>query len=544
MRRTNGTEMGTLAHARGMAGSIARDPLQSAGVLAALAGVAATHPLAGLAAALAGAAFVAVRPRRPRLDLMGRTPEEVERIDRGFTLPLGRECKSGRPIVLSEDEARQHLLVLGTPGPAKTDFLLGMSEAALSQGAGLLFVDGRGQASLFAKAWRMAERLGRLDDLIVLNMMEGEAAAAPQGGSVPSNTFNPFAAGSAPFIENLLVSLLDGRDVDLSAWKMRGAKLMAGVVPALVHLRDRGRLELDAASVGAHLTLQAILALRAAPDMPEDIRASIDAYLATLPGFNAERGPRQAQTTQDQHGFVAMQFADVLRSLGSRYGHVLMTSPADVDLADVMLNRRILVVMLPPVRDGEEAAGEAGRIVLAALKGLMGQALRSKWPGNPDAGLEPLLGRRADPFLCVMDDVSHYAVEGLALLAAQARALGFSMTYSARDIPTMKRLNEREATSIIANTNTKVFLAAGDPEDAGSPFTPGMAEPFYLRRDEAWLAPSGNVDRLDLKSLRAGEMLVLFKAERLFGRSVTPGSSAHAEAPRPNRFVRMSHPRA
>lgn len=49
-------------------------------------------------------------------------------------------------------------------------------------------------------------------------------------------------------------------------------------------------------------------------------------------------------------------------------------------------------------------------------------------------------------------------MNGMAIMAAQGRSLGFSLVFATQDIPAMLRENDKEAKSIIANTTTKVFM--------------------------------------------------------------------------------------
>ena len=45
-----------------------------------------------------------------------------------------------------------------------------------------------------------------------------------------------------------------------------------------------------------------------------------------------------------------MQLTRVFGSLADTYGHIIRTNLAEVDFKDVVLNRRILVVLLPALR--------------------------------------------------------------------------------------------------------------------------------------------------------------------------------------------------
>jgi hypothetical protein len=75
--------------------------------------------------------------------------------------------------------------------------------------------------------------------------------------------------------------------------------------------------------------------------------------------------------------------------------------------------------------------------------------------------IEPALWRasacvRIEPFRTVFDEVGYYCVNGMAIMAAQGRSLGFSLVFATQDIPAILRENDKEAKSIIANTTNKV----------------------------------------------------------------------------------------
>jgi hypothetical protein len=68
------------------------------------------------------------------------------------------------------------------------------------------------------------------------------------------------------------------------------------------------------------------------------------------------------------------------------------------------------------------------------------------------------------PSQFVLDEVGYYTVQGLAVLAAQARSLGFSLVFATQDIPAMLRNDDKEAKSMIANTTTKIFMRVEETE--------------------------------------------------------------------------------
>lgn len=351
-----------------------------------------------------------------------------------------------------------------------TEALLSFAANALSWGSGFLFCDGKGDVALFAKVYAMARRFGREDDLLVLNFMNGNEDVGAAGGRLRSNTMNPFATGSSDGLTQMVVSLMDEVGGDGAMWKGRATAMLTGVMRALCFLRDNGLLDLNVGEIRDHMSLKRIISLgdeKEYPDIPAHIRKSIKSYLSSLPGYQEDKKEKQAQTTLDQHGYLEMQFTKILGSLADVYGHIFYTPYGQVDMHDVVLNRRILVIMLPALEKSGDEIANLGKIVVATLKGMMGGTLGSRLEGNWADVVENRPTNSPSPFLCILDEVGYYTVEGMALMAAQARSLGFSMIYASQDIPAMKRLNEKEAASIIANTNTKVFMRTEEVNETG-----------------------------------------------------------------------------
>ena len=371
-----------------------------------------------------------------------------------------------------------------------TESLLGFAANALSWGSGFLFCDGKGDVSLFAKVFAMARRFGREDDLLVLNFMTGNRDGSGSGADILSNTLNPFSNGSSDGLTQMVVSLMDDVGGDGAMWKGRATAMLTGIMRALCWLRDQGILALNVSEIRDHMQLKKIIELADEakhPDLPAPIRKSIRSYLTSLPGFQEEKKEKQAQTTLDQHGYLEMQFTKILGSLADVYGHIFATPYGEVDMYDVVLSRRLLVIMLPALEKAPDEIANLGKIVVATLKGMMGATLGSKLEGSWDDVVENRPTNSPSPFLCILDEVGYYTVEGMALMAAQARSLGFSMIFASQDINAMKKINEKEAAPIVANTNTKIFMKTEDPNET--------ADLAKKRGDKALRATQKNLDR-------------------------------------------------
>ncbi|MAS49039.1 MAG: phosphoesterase [Alphaproteobacteria bacterium] len=387
-------------------------------------------------------------------------------------LYFGNDLDRGDELWFSNSDARTHFLILGTTGSGKTETLVSMSSNALSWGSGFLYCDGKGDTSLWGKIYSLARRFGRDDDVLILNFMTGNS-----DGGGESNTFNPFARGSAGSLTEMLVSLMDDPGKEGDMWKGRAISLLTAIMMAVCKLRDDGKLLLNIEALGDFLNLPKIVDLyldkHGTYDLPPKIRSQLKNYLDSLPGFDwneARAGRPQAATANDQHGYLQMQFTRILTSLSGTYGHIFDHELGDIDVYDIVVNRRILLVLLPALEKSEDELANIGKIVVASLKGMMSATLGAKLEGDWSNVISTKPTNSASPFLSILDEVGYYTVPGMAVMAAQARSLGFSMVFAAQDVSAMKKRSEKEAESIIANCNIKSFMKLEDPEHTNKLF--------------------------------------------------------------------------
>ena len=285
-------------------------------------------------------------------------------------LVLGTDPE-GNAVTLSRDELSRHVFVCGSTGSGKTSLLLSMAANAMSWGGGCMFVDGKGDRDALRGVVALAHRFGREDDLLVLDLLD------PLAGR-PSHTLNPFAAASATAMTAMVVSLMDDEGRENAMWKGRAIAMVGPVMRALAFLRDEGLLSLSVTGVRDHLDIRRIIDLgddKKYPEMPRDIVASLNAYLASLPGYQRVKGYRQAQVTLEQHGYLQMQFTRLLGAMTDDFRHVFVTGAGDVDLAEVVSGRKILVVLLPMGGQSSSQAAFLGNVGDVPAPGHDGHAL-------------------------------------------------------------------------------------------------------------------------------------------------------------------------
>lgn len=387
-------------------------------------------------------------------------------------LYLGNVDKTNEEVWFTNSDIRTHFLYLGTTGSGKTEGLKSIVSNALCWGSGFVFVDGKADTDLWSSLSSLVRRFGRDDDLLVLNYMTGNSDI-----KAPSNTMNPFSSGSASYLTNMLVSLMPEASGDNVMWKERAVSLVASIMPALTWKRDNQDMPMNIGTIRRYLILNNIIALSRDTSLPEHIQESVRGYLDTLPGYVDEAfddngqvkppGPNQPQVNTEvpfqQHGYLSMQLTRALQSLGDEYGYIFDAAAADVDMMDVVLNRRILVVLIPALEKSSDEIANLGKIVSAALKGMMGTTLGTSVEGESSAVIENKPTQSSTPFITVFDEVGYYTAEGMAVMAAQARSLGFSLIYAAQDLPALEKRVKEEARSITANCNVKLFGKLEDP---------------------------------------------------------------------------------
>ena len=385
---------------------------------------------------------------------------------------LGNKKDSNEEVWFTNSDVRTHLLYLGTTGSGKTEGLKSMVTNALTWGSGFVYIDGKADTDLWSSLSSLCRRFGRDDDLLVLNYMTGNSDKR-----APSNSLNPFSSGSASYLTNLLVSLMPPSEGDNAMWKERAVSLLGSIMPALTYMRDNHDMRLSVGTIRRAMDFPEVIKLSRNEALPDKLRNGLIGYLKELPGYadaafddngqDKPMGPDTPQTDtqvpKQQHGYLTMQFTRSLQSLGDDYGYIFDVDNADVDMIDVVLNRRILVVLIPALEKSGDETANLGKIVAATLKGMMGSTLGSTVEGSTASVIENKPTNSATPFMTVFDEVGYYATEGMAVMAAQARSLGFSLVYSAQDLPALEKRVKEEARSITANCNIKIFGKLEDP---------------------------------------------------------------------------------
>ncbi len=487
---------------------------------------------------------------------------------------FGNELKTNDELWFSNEDMRTHVLMFGSTGSGKTEALISLAFNALVQSSGFIYVDGKGDNTLFTKIFSICRRMGREDDLLLINFMTGARDIVGPQEKRLSNTMNPFAHGSSSMLSQLIVSLMDSGtsgNADADMWKGRAITFVEALMKILVYMRDKGDILLDANTIRNYFTLSRIESMVAdkifirdnlepvnIQDVPDNILDPIKNYLINLPGYDFNKKGKQVSQVLEQHGFITMQLTRVFGSLADVYGHIIRTNLPEVDMKDVVLNRRVLVVLLPALEKSPDELANLGKIIVASLRAMMAAGLGEDVEGTYHEVILKKPTNALTPYLCILDEYGYYAVKGFAVVPAQARSLGFSTVFAGQDLPAFQKASKEEAASIGANTNIKIAMKLEDPVETWDFFNKTAGESYVTKVDSfqtradtvtntyadsrsASSEKRQRVDLLDLKEQREGEAHLFFKSKivrmRFFHANPKPTKEM-----RLNQFLKITYP--
>lgn len=486
---------------------------------------------------------------------------------------FGNRKTNNDELWFNNDDMRTHVLMFGSTGSGKTEALVSLAFNSLIQGSGFLYVDGKGDNSLFARVFSMCRSMGREDDLLLINFMTGARDVVGAQEKRLSNTMNPFCNGSSSMLSQLVISLMDSgsQSSDSDMWKGRAMVFVEALMKVLVYMRDKGKILLDANSIRNYFELTRLEAIAmdkmfprdnqepvSLADAPDLILEPIRNYIKNLPGYDPSKKGKQGSQVLEQHGFITMQLTRVFGSLADTYGHIIRTNLAEVDLKDVVLNRRVLVVLLPALEKSTEELANLGKVIIASLKAMMAAGLGESVEGTYREVIVRKPTNASTSYMCILDEYGYYAVKGFAVVPAQARSLGFSVIFAGQDLPAFQKASKEEAASIGANTNIKICMKLEDPVETWEYFQKTAGE-SYVTKVDSFQTNAGSllnnymdsrsassekrqrIDLLDLKEQREGEAHIFFKSKivraRMFFANPQP-----AEKMRINQFLKVEPP--
>lgn len=409
-------------------------------------------------------------PFRMPLGLSGTDKGDPLPGRRGFARPegiffLGNRLQDGKELWLKAKDILTHMLLFGTTGSGKTETLVSLSYNALATGSGLFYIDPKASPKLAVQIWQMARFLGRDDDFRVLNY----GTSGKVKGKSPrrlSNTNNPFTFGSAEALTQLLVSLMPASDGANSIFADKAQVLISGVMYALVDLRDKGFLKLSTSVIRDALALEKCVELALRPELDAESSASIKAALGTSGWIAGREMKDQPPSFAEQFGYAQSYFGKALSSLTDTYSHIYGAEDGEVDFADAIIQRRILVVLLPSLEKAPAELASLGKISLSAIRNACAVGLGAQIEGDVADVLEalPTDAIGIGPYLCIVDEYAAIVTPGFEVVLTQGRGLGIAAIVASQDYAGILEADKKGAQQMVANTSIKSFMKMQDAE--------------------------------------------------------------------------------
>lgn len=414
------------------------------------------------------------------------------------------EYEDFKEIWLGDDDMRKHMLILGSTGSGKSEALKALFYNALNWSSGFFIADGKADNKLPTDVYTMCRSVGRDQDLLVLNFLL--AGKTPEqvrrSRRRRTNKLNPFPAADADTIIQMGANLLPKVEGDAKNWQEKALNLWRSVVQALAYKRDTAGFDLSVSVFIDYMSLAKVeeLYLEGYQEslsregewsygyagVKNYLESGCPAYQVTKllkkNGFGTEEAadpsfPRPAafgkarggkefeQDTMayEQHSYRTNQLMPVLNLLDKTYGFIFRDKYPEIDMTDVTLRNRILVMLIPSLEKSAAEAENLGKLSIACLRVMMSKNLGAEVEGDH----EELLGSKATnspyPYLVALDELAYYFSDGIAVMFAQARSLGTSMIAAAQDLEKLTEgARAAEAGAMIANTTTKFFMRIDD----------------------------------------------------------------------------------
>lgn len=178
----------------------------------------------------------------------------------------------------------------------------------------------------------------------------------------------------------------------------------------------------------------------------------------TTPEENGRRRPGSEQSRAkvlEQHGFITMQLVRATGNLTFNYGHIYSDEIGEINYRDVLLNRRVLLVLLPALERSKASMEQLGKMAVSAIKGVLATLLDTPLEGSYRKIIEGRPSNAKIPYSIICDEYGYYVVPGFAVAPAQARSYGVSLTFGTQDLPSLSKADKAEGEATWENTNLR-----------------------------------------------------------------------------------------
>jgi intracellular multiplication protein IcmO len=409
-----------------------------------------------------------------------------------------------KEVWLSDDDLRKHMVILGSTGSGKSETLKSIFFNALAWSSGFFIADGKADNKLPVDVYSMVRANGRDQDLLILNFLM--AGMTPEQIRLSrkrrSNSLNPFSSADPDTIIQMGANLLPKVEGDAKNWQEKALNLWRALVTALCYLRDTKGRDLSISDFIEYLALPKVEELYIDGYMEAEKNngewsygfIGIKNYLESggCPGYQTQKllkkhnlmpedgddlrggafaggrkpggkGNDQDPHAYEQHAYRTSQLMPALNLLDKSYGYIFKRKYPEIDMSDVALRNRVLVMLIPSLEKSAQEAESLGKLTIACLRVMMSKNLGSEVEGSYQRLILDKTTESPYPYVAALDELAYYFSDGIAVMFAQARSLGMCMIAAAQDLEKLTEgSRSAEAGAMIANTASKYFMRNDD----------------------------------------------------------------------------------
>jgi len=465
---------------------------------------------------------------------------------------FGHELETHQEFHAADSKARTHIILFGTTGSGKTENILSICVNFLCMGSGFILIDGKGDTLLLAKTFSLCRAFNRCEDLYLMNFMDPGGRNVEKSITRLSHTFN-FMTEASEAESNEIISGLMPNDDNAGMWEGRAASGIEGINQAAFYLKDNGFIELDPDVYREWFDLEAFVALAMNEDIPPKYRTGLWTILKSI-NYKAptadDPNPKQNPTTEEQFQYITMQYTSTFNMLADSYSHITMSQVPDISITDIVLRRRILLVLLPSLAKSEQSVRNLGRIMIAITRNVSSKAIGAKVEGAIKTTIEGKVTAAINSYGLIFDEFGSYATKGAAMLPAQVRSLNMVCLFAGQDYEAFERGDEQEAATIFANCTIKICMKLESDttfkkfQDSAGKKSVLVADTFeqgdnilsrsYKPKQEARIQEKDILQLPDMKALKAGQEVIIYG-------SVTHRLQAFYADPKMTAVARLNH---
>lgn len=346
------------------------------------------------------------------------SPEPQESAAQAAGSLIGQD-RYGRSVFLSDAQANQHTLVLGTTGAGKTVTVCNIVESAIRRGLPLIYIDGKGDYELAGRVARCGQEHDRPVSLFAMN---GD-----------STVYNPLASGGFTSKKDRIIELREWTEAHYK-------KLAEGYLQSVFKVMEACNIPCNMVTLAAHLDLKKLKALvreheRDIPDA-QDLMDELN---------------HQDQAADSISSLVA----EIRNFTASEIGPLFKVQEEEpvLTLADVLKHNGVAYFCLPAL-EFPSMAQTLGRLIINDLKATMAQQLSH--------------GSKKQVYV-VFDEFSVFAGTQVLNVINMGRSAGIHAvlsTQSMSDIAVSKDRGDHLVNQIVGSCNNFILHRQNSPSDA------------------------------------------------------------------------------